>query len=234
MPKSATSSALSNIRRFGVVIDGQKRAHSSISRAAPARYIRLATSSSITSVAPPPIFCTRASRDMRSIVLSRMKPMPPWNCTQSYMTSLTSSPQYALTMDTSRVASAPWRVEPGGVIDELAAGLDFRRKPREPLADGFTRPQRRAEGLARAHIVEREIERRLRLAHRHRADGDALVLEVAHDRVEAAAFLAENVLCRNAAIVEMQFGGVGRAPAMLVERAAHGEIRACPSRQETW
>ena len=30
--------------------------------------IRLATSSNITSVAPPPIACTRASRDMRSIV----------------------------------------------------------------------------------------------------------------------------------------------------------------------
>jgi hypothetical protein len=35
-------------------------------------YIRFATSSSSTSVAPPPIACTRASRDMRSIALSRM------------------------------------------------------------------------------------------------------------------------------------------------------------------
>ena len=34
--------------------------------------IRLATSSSITSVVPPPIDCTRASRDIRSMVLSRM------------------------------------------------------------------------------------------------------------------------------------------------------------------
>ena len=33
---------------------------------------RLAISSSITSVAPPPIDCTRASRDMRSIADSRM------------------------------------------------------------------------------------------------------------------------------------------------------------------
>ena len=35
-------------------------------------YIRLATSSSITSVAPPPIDCTRASRAMRSIADSRI------------------------------------------------------------------------------------------------------------------------------------------------------------------
>ncbi len=39
--------------------------------------IRLATSSNITSVAPPPIACTRASRDMRSIVDSLIKPSPP-------------------------------------------------------------------------------------------------------------------------------------------------------------
>ena len=34
--------------------------------------MRLATSSSITSVAPPPMACTRASRDMRSMAHSRM------------------------------------------------------------------------------------------------------------------------------------------------------------------
>src|SRR5262245_57048260 len=37
-------------------------------------HIRLATSSSITSVAPPPIVRTRASRTMRSIAVPRMKP----------------------------------------------------------------------------------------------------------------------------------------------------------------
>ncbi len=45
--------------------------------------IRLATSSSMTSVAPPPMACTRASRAMRSIAVSRIRPMPPWNCRQS-------------------------------------------------------------------------------------------------------------------------------------------------------
>src|ERR1700723_2153967 len=95
------------------------------------------------------------------------------------------------------------RVEPGGVIDKLTPGFDFGRQPCEPLANGFARPQWRTEGLARAHIVEREIECGLRLAHRHRADGDALVLEIAHDRIEAAAFLAEYILGRYAAFVEM-------------------------------
>lgn len=38
-----------------------------------------ATTSSITSVAPPPMDRTRASRAMRSIGLSRMKPIAPWN-----------------------------------------------------------------------------------------------------------------------------------------------------------
>ena len=43
---------------------------------------RFATSSSITSVAPPPMDSTRESRARRSMALSRMYPIPPWNCWQ--------------------------------------------------------------------------------------------------------------------------------------------------------
>ena len=89
------------------------------------------------------------------------------------------------------------------------------------------------KALRVVHIVERQLERRLRLAHRHRADHDALVLEVAHDRVEAAAFLAEQVLGRDAAILEDELRRIGGAPAVLVERAADAEARACPSRPGT-
>ncbi len=59
---------LARIERHGV----QTRWRLTLRRTEPPAHIRLATSSSITSVAPPPIACTRASRAMRSITLSRM------------------------------------------------------------------------------------------------------------------------------------------------------------------
>ena len=51
-------------------------------------------------------------------------------------------------------------------------------------------------------MIEREIDRGLRFADRDGADDGALVLEVPHDGMEAAAFLAEPVLGGNAAAVE--------------------------------
>ena len=95
------------------------------------------------------------------------------------------------------------------MIDELPPGLDLRGEHREALPDALLLVERPAEGLPRRHVIDREIERGLRLAHRHRADHGALVLEVAHDRVEAAAFLAEQVLGRDAAILEHELRGVG-------------------------
>src|SRR5579863_4103474 len=116
-------------------------------------------------------------------------------------------------------------VAPRGGIDELAPGFELGRAHGETLTDRLLVPERPAEGLARLQVGERQLERRLRLAHRHGADDDALVLEVPHDRVEAATFLAEHRVMRDQAILEQQLGGVRRAPAMLVERAADAKAR---------
>src|ERR1700704_1254858 len=93
---------------------------------------RLATSSSMTSEAPPPIDWTRASRAMRSTAVSRTKPMPPWNCTQSYRTRSQQS--------------LPWASDPLGVGHELARRLDLGQPAREALANRLLVPQRLAEG----------------------------------------------------------------------------------------
>lgn len=52
------------------------------------------------------------------------------------------------------------------------------------------------------------------------AHDQALVLEVVHDGVEAPVFLAQQVLGRDAAIIEGKLGRVGTEPAGLVELAA--------------
>jgi hypothetical protein len=63
------------------------------------------------------------------------------------------------------------------------------------------------------------------VAHGHGRQRDALGLEVLHHRVEALALLAQQVAGRDAHVVEDQLGGVGRQPARLLQRAAHGEAR---------
>lgn len=50
---------------------------------------------------------TRQSRDIRSMGVSRMYPIPPWNCTQSYITAWATSQAWAFSMATSRTHSIP-------------------------------------------------------------------------------------------------------------------------------
>src|ERR1700728_2973884 len=85
----------------------------------------------------------------------------------------------------------PLRVEPGGVIDELPAGRDLAREHGEALTDCLLVPKRSTESFPGPDIIERELDRGLRFAHRDRADHGSLVLEIPHDRVEAASLLAE-------------------------------------------
>src|SRR5579871_243207 len=66
------------------------------------------------------------------------------------------------------------RIAPGGSVDELPSGFDLGRTHGDALANGLLLPQRRAERLPRLEIVDGQIERSLRLAHRHRADHGAL------------------------------------------------------------
>jgi hypothetical protein len=117
-------------------------------------------------------------------------------------------------------AVAPLRVEPGGVVDEAAARLDLGGEAGQALTDGLLVPERRAEGLASLHVIERDLQRFGRFAERHGAQRDALVLEVAHDRVEAASLFAQQL---RLAAVEGELGRIGGAPAHLVQAAAHRE-----------
>ena len=133
--------------------------------------------------------------------------------------------------DLARRVEAPG-VEPGGVVDELAPGLDLGGEHGELLADRLLLPERGAEGRAGADIVDRQLDRGLRLAHRHGADHRALVLEVAHDRVKAAPLAAEQVLGGNPALLENELGRVRGAPAVLVESAADTEARRALLDQE--
>ncbi len=54
-------------------------------------------------------------------------------------------------------------------------------------------------------------------------DGEALVLEVGHDVVEASVLLSDQVVSGYPAIIEGQLGSVGAVPAHLRQRPAHGE-----------
>ena len=106
------------------------------------------------------------------------------------------------------MTSCAARVAPGDGINQLAARFDLGRALRKPLANGLFVPQGRAERFARLHVIDREIQRGLRLAHRHGGDHDALVLEVPHDRIEAPAHLAEDCVSRHETILEHQFSRV--------------------------
>ena len=58
---------------------------------------------------------------------------------------------------------------------------------------------------------------------RPRRQHGALIVEPAHQHVDAAAHLAQHVLGRHLAVVEDQFAGVGTAHAHLVELLRGGE-----------
>src|SRR5690606_25881658 len=54
---------------------------------------------------------------------------------------------------------------------------------------------------------------------------DPLIIQAAHQHIHAAAFPAEYVRCRHAAVVEYQLTGVGSAHAKLVEFRRAGKTR---------
>jgi hypothetical protein len=124
------------------------------------------------------------------------------------------------------------RHAPGAVVEVGARRARLGVEHRQALAHRLLVPQRAAEGLARAHVLERQAQRLLAVAHRHRTQRDALGLEVLHHGVEALAFLAQEVAGGHAHAVEVQLGRVRTAPAGLVELAAHTEARSAPLHRE--
>ena len=74
-----------------------------------------------------------------------------------------------------------------------------------------------AELLAFVDIRKDDVERGLHEAERTRRKHHALVVEAAHQHIDALADLAQHVLGRNFAVGEYELGRVGAAHAELVE-----------------
>src|SRR5665213_3590683 len=103
-------------------------------------------------------------------------------------------------------------LEPGGAVDELAAGLDLRRHVRELELDCLKLRDRLAELPPFLRVREREIVRALREPDAHRSDRDASAVENLHELVEALAALTEQVALGHAAVLERQLARVGGVP----------------------
>ena len=76
------------------------------------------------------------------------------------------------------------------------------------------------------HVGHDDVHRRMHDAERSRRQHRALVVEAAHQDVDALADLAQHVLGRDLAILEHQLAGRGAAHAHLVELLGHLETLA--------
>ena len=104
-------------------------------------------------------------------------------------------------------------------IDERPRDVRLGAQLGECEARVLERPDRLAEGVSLAHVVERPHERRLAGSHGRGRDRQALLREVADQVAEALALLAEQVLGRHARVRERQLGCVLRVLADLLELA---------------
>ena len=90
---------------------------------------------------------------------------------------------------------------------------------------------RLAEGVAHLRVFGREPQRAFGDADAARRDVDAPELEPAGRLVEALAFdLADQVVGRNAIVLEDQLGGIDRLVAELLELAPDPEARPASAR----
>ena len=90
------------------------------------------------------------------------------------------------------------------MVDEQARGLHGGGDVGELVRDGLELAQRAAERLARGDVGDGRVERRLRHAHRERADAGAKEVERPHGDREALVDLAEDVVARHGHAVEDQ------------------------------
>ena len=100
------------------------------------------------------------------------------------------------------------RYAPGAVVQVLARGAGAGIQHRNALAHHLLVPQRRAEGLARAHPVQRQPQRLRAVTNGHGTECYALSLKVLHHGAKAAVLFAKQVGRGDAAVIETQLGGV--------------------------
>ena len=96
----------------------------------------------------------------------------------------------------------------GHRIDPGLGGGDAHLHVHQLVADRLTLDQGRAKGMALACPVQRFVKASLRKAQRHGRHGQALAVEVAHDHLEARAFVAQAVTLGHAHAIKAQLRGV--------------------------
>ena len=116
-------------------------------------------------------------------------------------------------------------------IGQQARRFDARRVVGELPLNRLERADRLAERLALLRVAERRLVGALRQADRQRRDADAAGVEHLHRVDEALSFLAEQLIERNAAVVEQHFARVAGAHAELVFLLARASCPACRARR---
>src|SRR5207253_2533504 len=112
-------------------------------------------------------------------------------------------------------------------VDERARDVGLGAQLGEREARVLKGPDRLAEGVALAHVLERPLERRLAGRDGRGRDRQALLREVADQVAKALALLAEQVLRGHARVGEGQLGRVLRVLTDLLELArAREPLRA--------
>ena len=115
--------------------------------------------------------------------------------------------------------------KPAAVIQKLARGVGLRFEHRQALADHLLVEQHTAESLALFDVLDGELERGQRIAHRHRRRRDAFTLEILHHRIKSGVLFSQKILCRHSAVFEYQLSRVRTHPAGFIERAPHAKTR---------
>src|ERR1051325_9058829 len=95
----------------------------------------------------------------------------------------------------------------GGMVDEVARGLDLRAHVGDQELDALEVGDGLAELMSDLGILHGVLVRALRHTEGQRAGRDAAAGERAHECLEAARRLAEHLIRRNEAVLEHHFHG---------------------------
>ncbi|MDT4845270.1 hypothetical protein FQZ97_792540 [compost metagenome] len=110
-------------------------------------------------------------------------------------------------------------------IDPGLGGCDAHLHVHEFVADHLALDQWRAKGLALPRPAQCFVVAGFGKTERHRGQGQAFAVEVAHDDAKASALFAQAVARGHAQAVEAQVCGVGAQPAHLLQRRAREAFR---------
>ena len=157
-------------------------------------------------VVPSRIWKVFASRNMRSTGTSRVSPAPPSTCTASVVARIAASQQaffaIAHVVDACRPSACL------DLADRLQPERPRRRERRDDVGEEEREPlvadDRLAERLARAGVLERDLERAAGGAERAGRDVEARLVERRHREPEAVAVRAEELRRR---LVEAELRG---------------------------